>query len=132
MRKYTEELLQGLKDSAVIQMHGDLKMIAKHAPDASEPAAIDPRMINGKMGKMLKMLPWIPKAFMKVDTRPENIPKLRASMNVTVKHHYTENPIQIDNTTVPAKDGYPIPIRIYRSENVSLTALACTLCTAAD
>ena len=55
MRKYTEELLQGLKDSAVIQMHGDLKMIAKHAPDASEPAAIDPRMINGKMGKMLKI-----------------------------------------------------------------------------
>lgn len=115
MRKYTEELLQGLRDSAVVQMHGNLKMISKHAPDAAEPAAIDPRLMNGKMGKMLKLLPWIPKAFMTVDTRPENIPKLRAGMNVTLDGNYTENPIQIDNRTVTAKDGYPIPIRIYSS-----------------
>ncbi len=115
MRKYTDELLQGLKDSATIQMHGDLKMIAKHAPDSFEPAAIDYRMINGKQGKGLKLLPWIPKFLMKTDTSPKGIQKLKASMNVTLPGGYTENPIQIENTTVSAADGYRIPIRIYRS-----------------
>ena len=116
MKKYTEELLQGLKDSARIQMDGDLKMIAKHAPDAFEPAAIDPRMLQGKTGKMFKLLPWIPKFFLKVDTRPENVPKLRESMNVTIDINCVDSDIQITNTTVSAPDGYAIPIRIYRSE----------------
>lgn len=116
MKKYTDELLQGLKDSAVIQMNGTLEMIAKHAPDASEPAAIDPRIMNGKRGKSLKLMPWIPKAFIKIDTRPEKIPKLRESMNVKLEIQCVENPIQIENTVVSAADGYAIPVRIYRSE----------------
>ena len=56
MKRYSEELLKGLKQSASIQMDGNLKMISKYAPDAISPTAIDPRMLAGKSGLGLQHL----------------------------------------------------------------------------
>lgn len=117
MKRYSEELLKGLKQSASIQMDGNLKIISKYAPDAISPTAIDPRMLAGKSGLGLKLLPFIPKFLLKTDSRPENLPKVRESMNKSADIVVVENGINIENATISAADGYQIPIRIYHSEH---------------
>ena len=117
---YTEGFLQELKATARVEMDGDLPVTVKHAPDAISPIAIDPRMLNGQQGRSAKKMAWVPnfllkKVSMKLDD--ETLAKMRVMGNTSSSAKCGTEDIQMEDLTVPSTDGYPVPVRIYRSED---------------
>lgn len=116
---YTEEFLQELKATARVRLDGDLPITEKYAPDAVSDIAIDPRVLNGQQGRTAKKLAMIPDFLMdriKFKLDDKTLADFRKSCDQIVSATCVHGGINMEDTTVPAEDGYPIPVRIYRSE----------------
>lgn len=116
---YTEEFLQELKATARVCYDGNLPITVKHAPDAVSDIAIDPRVLNGQQGRTAKKLAMIPDFVLnnfKFKMTEKALADFRKSCNQIASATCVRGGIDMEDTTVLADDGYPIPIRIYRSE----------------
>lgn len=116
---YTDEFLQQLKATANVRIDGDLEIIEKYAPDAVSNIAVDPRLLNGVQGRSAKKMALLPdfiwdRIKMKMDDKA--ILNFRKSCDQVYSAVCVKSGIDIEDATVSAGDGYPIPIRIYRSE----------------
>lgn len=111
-RAYDQALLTALKNKEeVIQIHG-VDVLVKNLPDCDEKGAMDPRLYHD-MKKQLKLLSFMPSGMIKMDTSEKGIQKLREMFNGIKSVPVVEEHIIIEHNTVPAQDGYGIPIRIY-------------------
>ena len=115
---YTEEFLQQLKATAAVEMDGDLPYITKYAPDAGSPNGIDPRLLGGPMGKMARSTGLVPNFILdrvKIPVTPKILAGFRAGCDRVSYAKCVQAKIEVRDSTVPAADGYPIPIRMYNS-----------------
>lgn len=116
---YTDEFLQGLKDTARTVMDGDLPVVEKYAPDAVSPIGIDPRMLGGPLGRNAKMMSHLPNFMLdhlKMTMSEKDLATFRASCDQISSAVCVREGVDLRDGTVPAADGYPIPIRIYRDD----------------
>ena len=115
-KRYSQELMTKMKEKQTItKIHG-VDVIVKNLPDCDEKGAMDPRLYEDSK-KMLKMLPFMPKFMLKMDTSPKGIEKLREMFNGVKSISCVNEKVNVEDTTVKAEDGYDIPVRIYHSEN---------------
>ena len=115
---YTEEFLQRLKATAAVEMDGDLPYITKYAPDAGSPNGIAPRLLGGPMGKMARSTRLVPNFILdrvKIPITPKILAGFRAGCDRVSYAKCVQARIEVRDSTVPATDGYPIPIRMYNS-----------------
>lgn len=112
VKKYSESLLSLLKERQEISAYYDVPLLIKNLPDCDERGAMDPRLYED-MKKQLRILAWIPAGLVKMDTSAKGIAKLRKMFNEKKSVPCVKEPVDIENRTVEAEDGYPIPIRIY-------------------
>lgn len=115
MKKYSEDLLQKLKERQSTQDYYGMEIVVKNLPDSDEKGAMDPRLYNDMKGG-LRMMSLMPKRFMKMDTSEKGIAGLRKSFNGIKSVPCVERNIEITQEHVTADDGYMIPIRIYHSD----------------
>lgn len=113
-KKYDEKLLKALKDRQEQTDYHGTPLLVKNLPDCDERGAMDPRLYQD-MKPQLRMMGFMPKRFMKMDTSEKGIANLRKMFNGVKSVPCVEADIQIEKRTVQAKDGYPIPIRIYKA-----------------
>lgn len=116
---YSDEFLQKLKATERISMDGTLEITEKYAPDAISDIGIDPRLLGGPLGRNAKMMSLLPnfildKFKMKLDDK--GIADFRKNSLQIASAVCTKAQFDIKDTVVTAKDGYQIPIRIYRNE----------------
>lgn len=116
---YSDDFLQKLKATERISMDGTLEITEKYAPDAISDIGIDPRLLGGPLGRNAKMMSLLPnfildKFRMKLDDK--GIADFRKNSLQIASAVCTKAQFDIKDTVVTAKDGYQIPIRIYRNE----------------
>lgn len=110
--------MQRLKATAAVEMDGDLPYITKYAPDAGSPNGIDPRLLGGPMGKMARSTRLVPNFILdrvKIPITPKILAGFRAGCDRVSYAKCVQAKIEVRDSTVPATDGYPIPIRMYNS-----------------
>lgn len=110
--------MQRLKATAAVEMDGDLPYITKYAPDAGSPNGIDPRLLGGPMGKMARSTRLVPNFILdrvKIPITPKILAGFRAGCDRVSYAKCVQARIEVRDSTVPATDGYPIPIRMYNS-----------------
>lgn len=112
-KKYDDKLLKALKDRQEQADYHGAPLVVKNLPDCDERGAMDPRLYQD-MKMQLKVMGLMPKKFMKMDTSEKGIANLRKMFNAVKSVPCVETDIYIENRTVPAKDGYLIPVRIYK------------------
>jgi acetyl esterase len=116
-RQYSSDLLRTLaRMSERTIVHGNTVLVKK-IPDCDETGAIDPRVYEDNQ-KMLKMMRFVPRRFLKINMSPKRLIKLRAIFNDVKGIPITITPIKITLETVKAEDGYEIPIRIYTTSTM--------------
>lgn len=115
MKKYTESLLQQLKERQMIEEYHGMPLVVKNLPDCDEQGAMDPRLYQDTKNG-LRMMAWLPKGLLKMDTSEKGIANLRKMFNGVKSVPCTERNIVITKEHVKADDGYEIPVRIYHSE----------------
>lgn len=115
MKKYTDDLLQKLKERQSTEDYYGMPLIVKNLPDSDERGAMDPRLYQDSK-KGLRMMAWLPKRFMKMDTSEKGIASLRKMFNGVKSVPCTQRKIEITKDHVTADDGYEIPICIYHSD----------------
>lgn len=71
---------------------------------------MDPSLYQD-MKMQLKIMGWMPKKFMKMDTSEKGIANLRKMFNAVKSVPCVESDIYMERRTVKAKDGYLIPVR---------------------
>ena len=113
-RQYEEKMVQALKARQKVEDYHGAPVLVKNLPDSDERGAMDPRLYRDQK-KMLKLMGWMPSFLMKMDTSPKGIANLRKMFNGVKSVPCVEAPIQIERRTVPAEDGYEIPVRIYKA-----------------
>ncbi|WP_297633672.1 alpha/beta hydrolase [uncultured Clostridium sp.] len=114
-RKYSEELLNKIiEKQEVVDMEG-LEVLVKNLPDCDVKGAIDPRLYLD-MKPQLDMMNLVASGEIEMPQQPGSITELRAAFNGIKSNPMVEENIQIINKEVEAKDGYKIPIRIYKLE----------------
>lgn len=116
---YTEEFLQELKATERIRMEGNLPITEKYAPDAVSDIAIDPRVFNGQQGRSAKAMALVPDFILNrisVKMDEKFVADMRRKCDQIASAKCVQEDIRMEDRVVAAEDGYPIPIRIYRSE----------------
>lgn len=112
-KKYEDKLLKALKERQEAADYHGAPLLVKNLPDCDEKGAMDPRLYQD-MKKQLKIMGWMPKKLMKMDTSEKGIANLRRMFNAVKSIPCVETDISIERRTVRAKDGYQIPVRIYK------------------
>lgn len=120
-RKYSKELLDKIVERQELVNIKGANVLVKKLPDSDEIGAMDPRLYND-MKKQLTMMKFMPKSMMKMDTSPKSIEKLRNMFGEVKSVPIVEKKIDIITEHVEAKDGYKIPVRIYKSETMKENA----------
>lgn len=115
-RKYDKELLQKLKEKETVMDYHGVQVLVKNLPDCDEKGAMDPRLY-ADMKKQLRILGFMPKGLLKMDTSEKGLANLRTMFNGIKSVPCVEKEIHIEHASVEAEDGYQIPVRIYRSES---------------
>ena len=113
-KQYDDKLVSAMKQRQKEEDYHGAPVLVKYLPDCDERGAMDPRLYRDQK-KALKMMAWMPSFLMKMDTSPKGIANLRKMFNGVKSVPCVEAPIQIERRTVPAEDGYEIPIRIYKA-----------------
>lgn len=120
-RKYSEELLNKIIEKQEMVDIDGLKVLVKNLPDCDLKGAIDPRLYID-MKPQLDMMNLMANGEIEMPKKPQSIEELRVAFNGLKSNPMVEKNIQIINKEVEAKDGYKIPIRIYKSETVKENA----------
>ncbi|MCI6770746.1 MAG: alpha/beta hydrolase [Oscillospiraceae bacterium] len=116
---YTDEFFAAFKATAKTITEDGLTITEKYAPDALSEIAADPRMLGGPLGKNAKMMSFLPEGVIKkmsMDLSGKGLRNFRKSCDKVSSAVCVKGGIDLTDQTVTAKDGYEIPIRIYRSE----------------
>ncbi|MGN1001789.1 MAG: alpha/beta hydrolase [Oscillospiraceae bacterium] len=113
-KQYDDNLVQALKRRQKEEDYHGAPVLVKYLPDCDEPGAMDPRLYRDQK-KALRMMAWMPSFLMKMDTSEKGIANLRQTFNGIKSIPCVEAPICIETRTVPAEDGYEIPVRIYKA-----------------
>lgn len=113
-RKYDVVLLKKLKERCVEESYKGTTLIIKQLPDSDEIGAIDPRVYED-MKLQLRMLKFIPKSFIKMDTSEKGIQKLRKTFNNVKSIPVCEAKIDIKKHLVKMEDGVDIDVYQYTS-----------------
>lgn len=114
---YSDDFLRSLKSNAYIEHEGNLEYTVKFAPDAVSKTGIDPRMLGGPIGKTAKLLRFVPDfafKFIKPSVNEKNLSSLRKSFAKSAYANCHIDDVVLNNGTATARDGYKIPIRIYK------------------
>lgn len=101
------------RDLCKVEDYHGAPVLVKYLPDSDERGAMDPRLYADQK-KTLRMMAWMPSFLMKMDTSPKGIANLRKMFNGIKSIPCVDAPISIEKRTVPAADGYEIPVRIYK------------------
>lgn len=115
-RKYSLSLLDAMVKNQSVEIIDGQEVIVKPIPDCDIPGAMDPRLYASAK-KMALMMKFIPKSFMKMDTSPKSIARLRKMFNSVDSTPTVEEPVDIKKFTVKAKDGYEIPMKKFESKH---------------
>lgn len=120
-RKYSKELLDDIvKKQEIVDIKG-AQVLVKNLPDSEEIGAMDPRLYND-MKEQLEIMKLMPKSELKMDASLKSIDGLRKMFGEIKSIPIVEKNIDIINEHVEASDGYKIPVRIYKSENMKENA----------
>lgn len=114
-RSYSMDLLEKLRDDTSTVDYKGVTVLLKSIPDNAETGAMDTRLYDG-MKKTLRIIKFMPKSMMKMDTSPKGIIKLRKMFNEVKSKSIIDGGVKRTLKTVSAIDGYEIPIRIYEPE----------------
>ena len=79
---------------------------------------MDPRLYEDSK-KMMRLLPFIPKSKLKMDTSKKSIENLRTTFNGIKSIPTVSIDIKTENFTVTASDGYQIPLYKYTQINTT-------------
>lgn len=121
VRKYSKELLDKIVERQEMVDIKGAKVLVKNLPDSDEVGAMDPRLYNDSK-KQMKIMRFMPKSMMKIDTSPKSIDKLRNMFGEIKSIPIVKKSIDIINENVEASDGYKIPVRVYKSETMKENA----------
>lgn len=116
---YTDEFLNELKATARVKKDGDLVYTEKYATDALSDIAIDPRLLGGPLGKNAKMMSVLPDFLIKrmsMSLGEKGLANFRKKCDKVSSAVCVRGGVDLADSTVKAKDGYDIPIRIYKNE----------------
>lgn len=111
-RKYDESLLLDIKQKQYTKNMYDMDVLIKPIPDSNIKGAMDPRLYASAK-KMAFMMRFIPKRFLKMDTSPEGIKKLRKMFNNVDSTPMVESDIKTSKDLALASDGYKIPVTVF-------------------
>lgn len=112
-KKYNEALLKGFKEKETTENYHGVPVLVKNLPDCDEKGAMDPRLYEDSK-KQLKLMGFMPKFMIKMDTSEKGIANLRKMFNAKKSIPCVAAEIAIERKTVKAEDGYEIPVRIYK------------------
>ena len=115
---YTDAFLNELKATARVKKDGDLTYTEKYATDAVSDIAIDPRLLGGPLGKNAKMMSLLPDFLIKrmsMNLGEKGLASFRENCDKVSSAVCVRGGVELSDSTVKAKDGYEIPIRIYRN-----------------
>lgn len=120
-KKYSEELLQKIKEKEYMKRWQDIDILMKPIPDEDEEGKMDPRLYRDNK-KMATMMRFMPKSMMKIDTSPKSIKRLRGMFNSIKSIPVTSEAIEVLDKTIKGLDNNDIFMKIYlpleRKENV--------------
>lgn len=111
-KKYDDALLKRIDEKQyTAKIHG-VDVVMKPIPDDVEDGMMDPRLFhdNKKMAMMMRVLP---KSFMKMDTSPKGIEKLRGMFNGVKSIPVTSDALEVVKKTIKGKDDNDIAIQVY-------------------
>lgn len=114
-KQYDDHLVHALKQRQRVEDYHGAPVLVKYLPDCDEKGAMDPRLYRDQK-KGLKMMAWMPSFMMKMDTSEKGIAKLRKMFNGIKSVPCVDTPVSVETRTVPAEDGYAIPVRIYKAD----------------
>lgn len=114
-RKYSLDLLEKLKEREIIEDYKGANVIIKRVPDCDDLGAMDPRLYHD-MKKQLTMMKFMPKRLKEKMLNITDVTNMRKMFNEKKSIPFVKSDIKIDNAFVKAKDGYEIPIRIYKND----------------
>lgn len=114
-RKYEEALLEKIKQGQYEMDYENVHVTVKPIPEGGEDGEVDPRLYKG-MRFMPLMMHFLPKT--KKDATIEQQIAVPRKMFGEYKGDYvvTEG-VDTQYITVPSKDGYEVPVRIYKRSN---------------
>lgn len=114
-RKYDMSLLAKLKEREVEGSYKGAKIIIKRIPDCDEQGAMDPRLYHD-MKKQFAIMKLMPKSMKEKELKVKDLVKMRKMFDEKKSIPIVTSKIDIRHITIPAKDSYNIPARIYRNE----------------
>lgn len=79
-KKYEDKLVKALKDRQQLTDYHGAPLLVKNLPDCDERGAMAPRLYQD-MKKQLKIMGWMPKKLLKMDTSEKGIANLRKMFN---------------------------------------------------
>lgn len=121
VRKYSKELLNKIVERQETLTINGAEILVKNLPDSDEKGAMDPRLYDD-MKMQLRIMRFMPKSFMKFDSSPKSLKKIRKMFNEVKSIPIVEKNISIEYDNVRGEDGNQIPIRIYKSETIKKNA----------
>ncbi len=114
-RKYNEVLVRNLKEKIVMEEWKGTKVIYKRLPDSNEEGAMDPRLYEDSK-KMMRMLKFIPKGMIKMDTSEKGLASLRETFNGIKSIPIVESGVDTKEYKVIVKDGTELSLYRYTTE----------------
>lgn len=111
-RKYSQDLLNQIKQKEYVQNWNGVDILMKPIPDCDEDGMMDPRLYHDNK-KMATLMRFMPKSMMKMDTSPKSIEKLRKMFNGIKSIDIADERIEVISQTIKGLDQNDIPIRIY-------------------
>lgn len=117
-RKYDLALLDLLKKREIKDNYKGATLRIKRVPDCDDEGCMDPRLYEDSK-KMMRLLPFIPKSKLKMDTSKKGIENLRTTFNGIKSIPTVSIDIKTENFTVTASDGYQIPLYKYTQINTT-------------
>lgn len=115
---YTDEFLREMQATARVRVENGLEIVEKYAPDAGHPLGVDRRLLGGPMGRTAKRMMLLPdfvldRLRMRLDAR--GVADFRRGCDRIASAACGTGGVELQDAHVTASDGFPIPIRIYRS-----------------
>lgn len=113
-RNYEESLVQAISDKQYIEMIDGEEVIIKPIPDCDIPGACDPRVyaLTKRIAILLRM---VPKSITKLEPGATSIAAMRKVFNSIDSTRVVTKPVEIQNFTIKAEDGYEIPMKKFAS-----------------
>lgn len=111
-KKYEDELVNTIIKKQYVKKVNGIDVLVKPIPDCDEDGMMDPRLYQDNK-KMAMMMRFLPKSFLKMDTSPKGIEKLREMFNAVKSIPVTSEEIEVIDHNIKGLDDNDIPIKIY-------------------